>query len=372
MKINPSIISCPGEAIDPLNVERPQSHVRIELDYTNNLGVDIVVLDRRGIEIIIPNRFNPKSKQQEFKILELFNLPEGVSLRFNENEQDADIVKHQQSFSDSLNLDTKAQRTTRKAIVSTVVKLSDLRGSNSCLFIKEYDIVLYIARPGYTVIHPATISKVINGLDVGRTKVSDFEFRIKINDPNNKIGDRFINISGLVYRIIPSRDSTQMEGVIVTASSTQTYGEFTNIPMSLAEFEAQVKTYKSFEEADTFGNLALFTKQQAETELELLKHNNTIVETTLKGDVAKHKAETERLAHELEVTGSSLKQKEMEHKKQLELLSNQLDREKHAFELQSLQRKSYYEDRSYDRKDSSELIKFLPLIVGAGLVLLFK
>ena len=149
-------------------------------------------------------------------------------------------------------------------------------------------------------------------------------------------------------------------------------GEFVNVPMSIADFEAQIKTYKSFEEAETFGNLALLTKHQAESELEKLKHNNTIVETTLKGDVAKHKAETERLAHELEVTGSSLKQKEIEHKKQLELLSNQLDREKHAFELQSLQRKSYYEDRSYDRKDSSELIKFLPMILGAGLVLLFK
>lgn len=372
MKINPSIVSCPGEAIDPLNFERPQSHVRVEIDYINNLGVDIVVLDRRGIEIYIPSRFNPKSNQQDFKIFELLNLPEGVSLRFNENEQDADIVKHQQNFLDSLNHDAKAQRTTRKAIVSTAVKLSDLRDNNNCLFVKEYDVVIYISRPGYTVIHPATVSKVINGLDVGKTKVSDFEFGIKINDPNNKIGDRFINISGLVHRITPSRDSTQMEGVIVTTSSAQVNGEFVHVPMSLADFEAQVKTYKSFEEAETFGNLALLTKQQAETELETLKHKNQIVETTLKGDVAKHKAETERLAHELEVTSSEFKRKEILHKKELEILSNQLDREKHDIELQSLQRKNYYEERSYDRKDSSELIKFLPMILGAGLVLLFK
>jgi len=282
------------------------SNMGIETDYINNLGVDIIVLDRRGIEMLIPSRFNPKSKQQEFKILELFNLPEGVSLRFNENEQDADIIKHQQNFLDSLNLDTKAQRTTRKAIVSTVVKLTDLSDSCNCLFIKEYDIVLYIARPGYTVIHPATVSRVISGLDIGKTKVSDFEFGIRINDPDNKIGDRFINISGLVHRITPSRDSTQMEGVLVTTSSAQVNGEFVHVPMSLSEFEAQVKTYKSFEEAETFGNLALLTKQQAETQLENLKH------------------------------------------------------------------KTNYEDRSYDRKDSPELIKFLPMIIGAGLALLYK
>jgi hypothetical protein len=31
--------------------------------------------------------------------------------------------------------------------------------------------------------------------------------------------------------------------------------------------------------------------------------------------------------------------------------------------------KDYYEDRSYERKDSSEIVKFLPLMVGGALAL---
>ena len=45
-------------------------------------------------------------------------------------------------------------------------------------------------------------------------------------------------------------------------------------------------------------------------------------------------------------------------------------REKLRREEESNRRKDYYEDVSYKRKDSSELIKWLPgIIIGAGLLL---
>ena len=372
MKINPSIVSFPGEAIDTLNYERQRHDVKIEIDYVNNLGVDIVVLDRRGIEFHIPSRFNPSSKQLDFKIYEMFNLQEGVSIKFNEHERDKDIQKLQQNFLDSLNYDSKAQRNSRKSLVTTTVKLNDLRDTNNCLYVKEYDIVIYIARPGYTYLHPATVSQVINGFNLNKAKVNDFEFNIRINDPNNKIGNRWINISGLIYQIIPTRDATQLEGVVVTTSSSDLNGEFVHVPMSIDDFKEKVKTYPSYEEAETFGNLEHLTKAQAEKEIEDLKHKNTMAEQTLKGEVAQYKAEAEKVKHDLDVSNADLKQMEAKHKAELELLQIQINREKHDMEFQSLQRKNYYEERSYDRKDSSELIKFLPMIMGAGLVLLFK
>ena len=372
LKINPSIASFPSEAIDTLNYERQRHDVRIEIDYVNNLGVDVVVLDRRGIEFHIPSRFKPSSKQLEFKIYEMFHLQEGVSLRFNEHERDSDIVKLQQNFLDSLNYDSKAQRMTRKSLVTMSVKLNDLRDRNNSVYVKEYDIVIYIAKPGYTVLHPATVSQIINGFNLNKTKVNDFEFNIRINDPNNKMGNRWINISGLIYQIIPSRDSTQLEGVVITTSSSDLNGEFVHVPMSIEDFKEKVKTYQSYEEAETFGNLESMTKVQADKELEKLKHDNLIAEQKLKGEVAQHKAEAEKVKHDLEITQSDLKAQEAKHKAELELLNIQINREKHNMEFQSLQRKNYYEERSYDRKDSSELIKFLPMIIGAGLVLLFK
>lgn len=372
MKINPSIVSFTGEAIDTLNYERQRHDVKIEIDYINNLGVDIVILDRRGIEFHIPSRFKPSSRQLDFKIYEMFHLQEGISLRFNDVERDTDIIKLQQNFLDSLNYDAKAERNTRRSMVTTTVKLSDLREVNNCIYIKEYDIVLYIPKPGYNVIHPATVSKVVNGFNLNKEKLNDFEFNISINDPNNKIGDRWINISGLIYQITPSRDHTQMEGVIITTSSANLNGDFVHVPMSIDEFKEKIKTYQSYEEAETFGNLESLTKIQADKELEKLKHNNMVEEQKLKAEVSKHKAESEKVKHDLELMSSDLKAQEAKHKAELELLNIQINREKHDMEFQSLHRKNYYEERSYDRKDSSELIKFLPMIIGAGLVLLFK
>jgi hypothetical protein len=45
------------------------------------------------------------------------------------------------------------------------------------------------------------------------------------------------------------------------------------------------------------------------------------------------------------------------------------EREKAEMSLRQLKMKDYYEDRSYERKDSSEIVKFLPLMVGGALAL---
>ena len=45
-------------------------------------------------------------------------------------------------------------------------------------------------------------------------------------------------------------------------------------------------------------------------------------------------------------------------------------KEKIRYDEESNRRKDYYENRSYDRKDSSELVKWLPgIILGAGLLI---
>lgn len=372
MKINPSIVSGNSEAIDTLNHERTRGDVKIEIDYFNSLGVDAIVLDRRGIEFKVPCRYNPSSKQLDFKIYETFHMLEGVRLSFSDNERDKDIVELQQYFLDSLNMDSKASRTTRRSTVCTTVKLSDLRDVNNSIYVKEHDIVIYIPKPGYTVIHPATVSKVLNGIDLAKTKLHDFEFNIRINDPHGKIGDRFINISGLIYRINPTRDMTQMEGVVITTSSAEMEGEYVSVPMSIDEFDKQVKTYRTFEDAELFGNMEQQTKKRLEQELEDLKHGNKTTEEKLKTASLLKQAEIDETKAELTKAQSELKQQETIHKKELELIQAQLDREKHEMEWQSLQRKNYYEERSYDRKDSSEILKWIPAVVAAGLFMFFK
>lgn len=370
MNLNPAIASISSVAIDPLRYDGDKAPVVKEIRYVNTLGVDVMVLDRRGIEFKIPSRFNPTNKTLEFKIIEHYTLLEGVVVNFSEEETDSDIGKYRQHLLDSLQMDSKASRTTRKAIVETSFKKTDLSMYNNAVYIKEHDVVVYVPKIGFNVVHPTTVSLILNGLTVNNRNTNGFNFNIKINDPRNKIGSRYLNISGVVYEIVPERDASQIEGVVV--SSTTIEGELCHVPMSLDEFEKNIKSYKSFEEAELLGNMEEKARQELTKELEQLKHQNATETEKLKASSLLNQAEADRAKQELTSSQTELKNLEAKHKKEIELINAQVDREKSQMEWQSLQRKAYYEERSYDRKDSSELIKFLPMVIGAGLVLLFK
>lgn len=370
MDVNPAIVSLPSKAIDTLSYEAERSPLVKEIRYINNLGEDIVVLDRRGIEFKIPSRFNPSNKSLEFKIVEGYTIGEDVTVNFSNNEQDKNVGDYRQNLLDSLHMDSKARRNTRKCIVETVIKKTDLSNYNNAVYIKEHDIVIYIPKMGITVVHPTTVSLILNGLRFKERADNSFNFNVKINDPRNKIGSRFLNISGMIYELVPERDSSQVEGVVV--SSTTPEGEVVHVPMSLEEFEKNIRSYRSYEEAETLGNIEESLKAQRTEEVETIRHQNTVEAEKLKSETLRAQREADKTKQELLSIQTQLKTQETEHKKQLEIISAKLDEEKSHREWESLQRKSYYEERSYDRKDSSELIKFLPMIIGAGLVLLFK
>jgi hypothetical protein len=46
-----------------------------------------------------------------------------------------------------------------------------------------------------------------------------------------------------------------------------------------------------------------------------------------------------------------------------------IEQEKYERTLSKLRNEDYYENRSYNRKDSNEALKSLPLILGAGMAL---
>ena len=370
MKINPTIASIESVAISPLKYEGERAPVTKEIKYVNNLGIDVMVLDRRGVEFKIPSRFNPSSRSMEFKIVESYVLMEGVHVNLSDEEKDTDIECYRQKILESLEMDSKASRTTRKAIVETVLKKTDLTKYDNAVYIKEHDIVVYMPKVGVTIIHPTTVSLVLNGLTPSKRNVEGFTFIVRINDPKNRIGNRYLNISGVVYEIVPERNPTNFEGAIISSVSGK--NEMCHVPMSLDEFEEKIKSYKTYEEAEVFGNMEEKMKQQLSSEIETLKHSNSVESERLKSASLKQQQESDDAKRELVVMQTELKAQEAKHKKELELISAQIDKEKTQMEFQSLQRKAYYEERSYDRKDSSELIKFLPMVIGAGLDLLFK
>lgn len=370
MNVNPTIASIKAEGLNTLKYESERAPVTKEIKYINNLGMDVIVLDRMGIEIRVPSRFNASNNELCFRIVEQYTLIQDVNINFNDDERDSDVIHYRNCILESLHHDSRASRNTRKAIVETKIQQSILSDYENAVYIKEHDIVVYVPKLGINVIHPTTVSKILQGVNLTKRNNNQFEFGIRINDPKNKISNRYINISGIVYEIIPDRDPSMLEGVIIT--STGENGEQCNVPMSLEEFKNKIRSYKSFEEAETLGNLEEQAKANLSKELDSLKHQNATEVEKLKSISIENQREADLAKTKLTEAQAELKTQETNHKKQLELINADIDREKAKLEFQSLQRKAYYEERSYDRKDSSELIKFLPMIIGAGLVLLFK
>lgn len=372
MIINPGIVK-PSVTTKPASeIHSIRSDFKQGLDFINNLGREVIVLDRRGFEYRIAPRPYVQETSLGFSILETLVMKENVSLTFSEKENDEQIVEYRKHVLDAITEDKIHQRSTRKALIEVRVTMNDLKQNRGAVYIKEHDIVLFYPNYDGVVVHPATVSKVINGYEFLERNLSEFRFGIKINDPHNRIGTRYINISGVIHDIVPERNPSMAEGVVVSSSSAQTQGEYTHVPMSIDDFLTKVKTYKTVEEAIHYGNLEEIEKHRRASELEELKHNNTVAQEESKLTNIITQQELDLIKADLARTQQHAKEQETKHKAELERLAFLADEEKHRREFESLQRKAYYDERSYDRKDSSELIKFLPFILGAGLTLLFK
>lgn len=366
MKKNPVILSSQLEALDPLKQERRHLDLKITLDFENCLGRDVVVLDRRGFEYKIPARTLSGRRDMVFSIYELIQFKDDVKLTFSETEDDSDIVDYRVKVLESLHIDSVAQRNTRKSIVSATITYDDLKNNKGGIYIKEHDLVIYIPEHYGYFVHPATVSKIVSGyLSKAGSFNEDFRFNIRINDPANKIGPRFINISGTVYEIPIVRDPSVAEGALISSSSKDSDYKFLTVPMSLEEFDKKVMTFKSVEEATVAGNLNEVEKLRLTQEKLELEKNHAVEDQKRQNEINASK-------HELALAQNDLKQMEIKHKRELEHLTHRYELMEDELEHQSLRRKSYYEERSLDRKDTSEVIKWLPLVLGAGIALFFR
>ena len=372
MIINPRIVEPKLEVLASSQIHSIRSDFSQSLEYLNKLGREIIVLDRRGFEYRIKPKPYTQETELKLTIYETLVMKENVTLTFSDKESDEQIIEYRKNVLEAITQDKLHERVTRKSLVATTITANDLKQNRGAIYIKEHDIVIFYPNYDGVVVHPATVSKIINGYEFLERDISEFRFSIKINDPNNRIGNRYINISGIIHELVPNRDAGLVEGVIISSSSAKTQGEYTHVPMSIDDFLVKVKTYTTVEDAQHYGNLEEIEKQTRTKELETLKHNNAVQQEHGKLNTIVGQTELDQMKKDLAITQTTLKEQELRHKQELERLAYVADVEKHQRELESLRNKSYYEERSLDRKDSSELIKFLPFILGAGLALLFK
>ena len=244
----------------------------------------------------------------------------------------------------------------------------------------------------------------------------------EIVDNYTNIGERYFFSGKEVLRINPIEDPSRACGLYVYQYNVTLNGEgVCDIRRHLLENpeEYGIKDknhvtefdkgcvkhglFKTAAEAKTSGNPEIIEskeleaektrRKEAERQLENLKHEGALATLELSRTINESKAEAleaarqlENLKHKgaveaLELTKAvnESKAEVLEVQRQNEILKSKLAEEKlkrdNEYDEKKKQRDDYYDDRSSKRKDTSEIIKWVPTIIGAAIAvaaILFK
>lgn len=301
--------------------------------YRNGTRFHIKVTERSGLSFIVPPE-NPNSFRATgaFAVDVYYNYshnrvimdPDGFANRVT----DADDLERV-SLRNSLRHAKKSNFDSVSIGTSYIVDGKEFGLKNSDkLYIEALDIVISIHRSGELtdVIHPNSVDGNIILTNV--SNVEFFKYQIEIYDPRNRIGYRYINVGGKVHTVPVSRNSSKPEGVYVTSI---TGAGINNVDITFYTLEQACELpflHRSVDEANAYGS-----------------------------DTASLKR-----VHELNV----LQQKERaadkdERKSLVDEVLNQLEHER---KLTMLYDKDRLDRQTADRRDFSELLKWLPIVIS--------
>lgn len=242
------------------------------------------------------------------------------------------------------------------------ITIEELKKYGGALYYSEIDQVIALGSGDNVPLHPySEKGRSMYSEDVHGSRTVGFIYNLEIIDNSGRLGIRYVNINGNIFPLKPIADYGRRDGVYVrTQGHLDEYGNPSST-MRRVSFETAAQdlgVFNSYEDAQTLGD----------------------PERTRATELAEHQRETQRLKNELS---------RHQHDRELEKLQRDEERQKHederarqqaefarmreetsyALDLRRIETKDRYEERSYIRKDSTEVIKSLPgMIVGLGAI----
>ena len=351
----------------------------IEHSFQNGYPFNISVLFRNGMGFTIPKTAVKWRPCHDFTIF--------VKYRFTKNVR-IDIHHLLDDVSDSATKEIKALRDAFKdsqkhhvfngneAVMAYHVSRDTFEKAKGSLYIEELDITIALDQDDVKTrtVHP--FSALGQGLTEDIERVLGYNYRIVINDPDNLHGDRFINIGTRVFRVKASIEFGKDPGVYLYVTNDDGVVEEKAYDFESADTELMM--YRTASDAKVYGNI-LETRKR---ELEEIQHQQKLRVLELENENYGIKMEVEKRMAEIKEERAKMdaeyakqlsfnKQRELEFDKELKRVEGLYAHEKALREDHMNQQKVRYEERSLDRKDSSEIIKWLPVIMTGGF-LVFK
>lgn len=344
------------------------SPVEYRLTYINNLIVPVTVEWRSGIKFTLPAEPNMLSKDLIVRVEITLQHTVKLDIQRVLSAIADDVSKELKVMKESFQLSAQTARYgSATFILDYHLSLEQLKRYGGSIYYHELDCVFSMLDFENTPPHPYGEAgrqiQLVNDIEAHSSSVG-FIYAIEIVDNAGEYGNRFINIGGKVYPIKTVKDNTRRNGVyVITNRPVEGQAALSEREVLVYGFDAaeeELCLYRTPEEARNFGDLSTAKRE----EVLALEHQLQIE----KGEAAilrqQHDAELLEKQKALAIV-------EAARDENARLIDKMRAEEEHRMKLERERVKDYYDDRSYQRKDNNESLKFLPaIVVGIGAVIM--
>lgn len=332
---------------------------------------DLSIAYRNGLSINLPRQYSRDSEaliiRTEIRLEGLveINVKHLLSVAEEHCSSEMKLIRQAISLRDQHNPDMEPFGGLI-LVIDYSISLAELRKFGGSVYFHEADLLVSHLPVDRAPQHPYSEQGTLSTLryEQHRNGHERFGFVIEIIDNQGKIGERYINIGRRVSKIPPKLDPRRLDGIYV--SWTQAVSGRLSLPeeqiqcFSPEEADTEFNLFKTYAEAETYGDGDLARKK----ELVTLEHATVVEKAQLQHEKTRSDQDTLKLE-------TNLKELVHEH----EVLKQDRDRAHQRLDLmretERQQMKDYYENRSVQRKDGSELLRIIPAIVmGIGAVIL--
>ena len=344
-----------------------QAHLTKRINFYNYSNIsNLIVKDRTNIAFNLPSYQVPRTFSKGIYVHVIYNISESVKIEelslFNERIAGNEDI-YGISFINAVELSEKTVGFLYRIDDSTLVK-----HPGQCIYLEQFDVIMYIKNQDIIHVHPNSLySKRFIENNELRDKGIDnsFFFRLEnIISTEDRQVDFFLNFGEDVYKIPSKVDNTRPKGIYLTTnppvlSQHDPVGDIRTLYFSEEEAMAKFALCRRYEEAIY------------ETSREQFKRRMEEQERDRQEKYLEKKRELEELKLEYEAKAYKQEQKMRKKEKKIKLeeaeLKRKLEKTKVKSSVKGMKMKDNYEERSHKRKDTTEILKFVPTVIGTAL-----
>lgn len=365
------------------------------INYTN---VDVTVVDREGLRYVIPN--TPHRYTGFFVIRTTYEVRrehfDNLSKLFSSmpDELDGDMRELYQFRDQFRSACVDRNNNTVTIHIDTMIEQSALKESHN-VYVSSKDIVLSTKSLLDAPAHPFSRNSLLMAkYEQLVTNRDGLHFFIEIVDNDDQMSARYMYAYKRLFKVNPHKDPMRENGVYLGVGETDSNGkahcEITRLP--LAEAGEALGLYPTREEAVAAGDIKSLRQEEISTQT----HKNLLLKMEIEQLLAAHKAAQEVIRTEAAANEARIKKELLDLQTKNQIAENeariaQSEREQDKIALEErmarmkarfeedrafredqynrekLRREEEYDARSHKRKESLELVKWIPSVIAAVL-----